>query len=100
MRHGKPQELVGIYRSVIDADFIMQVWPRAATAQANIPNRVAAADVLSGDDRIACQVPVAGRDSMTVIEGDSPSVSAHKVGEHHNAICRSYHRLPVGSGYV
>src|SRR5579863_9117656 len=72
----------------------------AAAAQSNIANRIAAADVLSGDDGVAGEMAIAGRYSVAVINGNSPPVTAHEVCERHHAICRSYYRLPVGSGYV
>jgi hypothetical protein len=93
--HGKPQELVGIDRSVIDADFVMQMWTGAAAAQSDIPDSVTAADVLSGDNGIAGKVSIAGGYSMAVVKGDRPSVSAQEIREHYHAIGRSYHRLPV-----
>ena len=37
--------------------------------------------ILPGDDRIAGKVPIARRDSMTMIKRDGPPIAAHEVGK-------------------
>src|SRR5580704_2720671 len=93
----EPQELMGIHRSVINADFVVQVWTGAATAQPDISDRIAPSHKLSGNNRIARKMPVAGGNSVAVVKRDSPPISTHKIGESHHAIGWSDDRLPVGS---
>src|SRR5271169_4207246 len=68
MGHGEAQEFVRIDWSVIDADFVVQMWASAATAQPDISDSVAPANILPGDNRIVSQMPVAGGNSVSVVE--------------------------------
>jgi hypothetical protein len=78
----------------------MQMRTGAATAQSNVANSVAAANVLPGHYRVAGKMPIPSRDSVAVVKRDGPSITAHEVSEHYNAICRSYYRLAVRRRYV
>jgi hypothetical protein len=51
--HGQSKILVRIYRSVVDADFVVKMWAGAATADADVSNDVAAMYVLADSD---CEV--------------------------------------------
>jgi hypothetical protein len=67
MSHSEPQEFVRINWSVIDADFVVQMWTGAATAQPDISDGVASAHKLSGYNRIASKMSVASGDSVAVV---------------------------------
>src|SRR5580700_12317305 len=97
MRHRQPQELVGIDWSVLDANFVVEVWTSAATAQPDVSDGVAAAHVLSGYNCIAGKMAVAGGDSVAVIQGDCAPVAAHKISEGYHGIGRRYDWLSVRS---
>src|SRR5579863_8065880 len=97
MRHRQPQEFVRVHWSVVDAYFVMQMWTSAATAQPDISDGISPAHILPRNDRIAGKMPVAGGDSVAMVESDGASVSAHEVGERNHAVGGSDHRLPVGS---
>ena len=86
MRHVDAQILIGIHRGVVDADLVMQVWTGAAAAEADIADHVAAANVLARGNREAGKVSEARNDAVTVLKNDRSTVSAHEVGEIHDAI--------------
>src|ERR1700733_9864527 len=100
MRDGQTQEFVGIDWRVIDADFVVQMWTGTATAQPDVSDRVATAYILSGNYRIAGQMPVARRDAVAVVQRDRSAVSSHEVGEHYHTVGRSHHWLPIRSRYI
>ena len=72
--------------SVVDANFVMEVWTSAATAQANVADRIAAMHVLSGSHREVGQVAVAGADPVTMVDHDGATVAAHEIGKHHHSV--------------
>jgi hypothetical protein len=86
-----------IHWSVINANFVMQVRTGAATAQPDIANCVAPAHKLSGNDRIAGKMAIAGGNSVAVVKGDSPPIPTHEVGKSHHAIGWGDDRLAIGS---
>src|SRR3954468_1645767 len=47
----RAQILMRIHRRIVDANFVMHVRASAASAKANIADRVAATDMLPGGDR-------------------------------------------------
>ena len=61
--------------------------PGAAARVTDVADRIAAMNVLAGEDRQALHVPVACGNAMAMIEDDGASVSAHEVGKHHNCVC-------------
>ena len=77
---------MGIYRSVVDADFVVEMGTGAAAALTYVSDGVAAMYVLTRHDRKVCQVAVAGRDSVTVVDHDCPSVAAQEIGEDDHAV--------------
>ena len=91
---GYAQILVGIYRDIVDTNFVVEVRTGAAAAIADVANGVAAMDVLAGVTRKALQVSVTGGDPMTVINDDRPPISTHKVRKLHNTVGGSDYRLP------
>src|SRR5437764_3823968 len=100
MRVGDAQVLVRIYRHVVDAYFVVEVGAGAAAAVADVPDGVAAMEVLSGVDCEAFHVAVARGDSVAMVNDDGPSVSTHEIGELDCAVSRSYDRLPVKGANV
>src|SRR5271165_5214209 len=87
--------LVGIDRGIVDADFVVEVRPGAATALANESDGVSAMHVLAGHDRKVRQMAVAGSDAVAVVNHDGASVSAQEIGVSDYAVGGSYHRLSV-----
>src|ERR1039458_4247354 len=73
--------LVGIDWSVVDADFVVEMRAGGASAHDDVADGVAAMDLLSGRDREAGKVAIAGGDGMAVIDHDGFAVSAHEVSE-------------------
>lgn len=67
VRISDAQVFVGIYRDVIDADFIVKMGTGAAAAIAHVADRIAAVDVLAGKYRKALQVAITGRDAVAVV---------------------------------
>ncbi len=59
--------LVGIDRSVVDADFVVKMGTGGASAGADIGDGVATVNMLSGCDCEAGKVAVAGGDAVAVI---------------------------------
>ena len=90
MCHGDAQVFVRIYRSVVDAYFVVQVRASAAAAQANVTQRIAALHSLSGNYGKIGQVPVSCGNSMAVVKNDCPSIATHEVGKHHDAVGGSH----------
>ena len=72
---------MGIYRSVIDPHLVVEVGTGAASALADVSDGVAAMYMLTRHNGKVCQVAVAGRDSVTVVNRDCPPVSPEKIGE-------------------
>ncbi len=50
LRHRQPQILIGIHRNVVDADFVVEMRAGGASALADVAERIAAVNVLSGCD--------------------------------------------------
>jgi len=61
---------VGIYWSVVDANFVVEVRAGAASAVADVADGVAAVYVLSGEDGKAGEVSVTRRDSVAMVNRD------------------------------
>ena len=95
MRKGESQILMGIDWSVVDTNFVMEVWSGAATAQTNKADRIATMHVLSGSDGEVGQVAVAGADPVTVVDHDGTAVAAHEVSKDHHAIGGRHHALTI-----
>ena len=91
MGHSEAQVLVGIHRGVVDADFVVEVRPGRASAEADVADGVAAMDVLSGGDGEARKVAEAGGDSVSMVDHNSASVAAQKISERNGAVGRSDH---------
>ncbi len=91
---------MGIDRSVVDADFVVEMGAGAASAFADVADGVSAVDVLARDAGEAAQVAVTGGDAMAVIDDDGASVAAHEVGEHDHAVRRGHHRLAVSGSDI
>src|SRR5450631_3585658 len=94
------QVFVGIYRSVIDADFVMEVRAGAAAALTDESDGVAAMHVLAGHDGKVRQVAVACRDAMAVVDHDGASVSAHEVGKGDDSVGGRHNGLPVSGSDI
>src|SRR5215467_2704494 len=88
MRIGHAEILAGIDWDVIDADFVMQMWPRAASAIANVADCVAAMDTLARKHSEGLQVPIARADSTSVVDNNGASVAAHKISKLNHAVGR------------
>ena len=86
---------VGIDWCVVNADFVVKMRARGASTGADITNYIAAMDFFAHSDRETGKMPVAGGDSVAVIQHDCLAVSAKKVGESHNAIGGRNHRLAI-----
>src|ERR1051326_468473 len=82
------QVLVRIDRSVVDANFVVEVRTGRAAALADIADHVAAIHSLSSCDRIAGKVAVPGADAIAVVDDDGLAVAAHHLGDRHDAIRR------------
>ena len=81
MGDGHAKVFIGIDRSVVDADFVVEVRAGGAAAEADIADGVAAMHVLAGGDGEAGKMAVARRDAVSVIHHDGLAVSAHEIGE-------------------
>ena len=49
--HRQTKILMRIYRSIVDADFVMKMGPGAAAADANVANDIAAVNTLADHNR-------------------------------------------------
>src|ERR1700676_2438764 len=95
--HGEPQILVGIHRSVVDADFVVEMGSRRASAEADVADGIAAMDVLSDSDGEARKVAVASGNAVSMVNHDSATVAAQEIGEGNGAVGRSdYGRADTG----
>ena len=95
VRVGHAQVFVRIDWDIVDADFVVKVWAGAASAIADVADRVAPVYVLPGINRKALHVSVACGDAVAVVEDDRPTISAHEVGEFYDTFGRRHNRLPV-----
>src|SRR5215471_960715 len=100
MRDRQPQVLVRVHWRFVDADFVVEVRPGRASAEADVPNRIATVYVLPGGNRVARKVSVARRDSMSVIDNNGTPVSAHEVGERNLPVSWGNHRRADDRGNV
>ena len=73
----------------------MEVRAGAAAAKSDVADDVSTVYLLSRNHCEVCQVPVARGNSVSMVNRDFASVSAHEIGEHHNTIGSSDHRLAV-----
>jgi hypothetical protein len=73
----------------------MQMRSSAAATIADIANDIAAMNVLAGKHSKAFHMPIAGGDSVAVIDYNGTSVAAHEVGELHYSIRRRQNFLAV-----
>src|SRR5438094_9270042 len=81
MRVGHAQILVRIYGDIIDANFIVQVGPAAASAVADVADGVAPMHVLSGEYGEALKMPIAGGHSVAVVKDDRASIPARDISD-------------------
>src|SRR5256714_4634464 len=100
VRVGSAQVFMRIYRSIVDAHFVVEVWSGAAAGIANIADGIAAMNVFSGEDRNALHMSIACSDAMAMVENYSASISAHEIGEGHRGIRRGHDRLPNGRSNI
>src|SRR5580658_10337407 len=100
MSNGHAEILVGIDRGVVDADFVMKVGTSGASTGANVADRVATMNLLSGCDCEAGKVAVACGDAVAMIYHDRLAVSAQEVREGDHAIGGRDHRLAVGAANI
>src|SRR5882762_8276835 len=92
--------LVGIDRSVVDANFVVKVRTSGTSAQADVADGVAAMDLLSGSDCKTGKVAVAGRDAVAMVHGDELAVSALELREGDYTIRRGDYRMAVYTANV
>src|SRR5258708_22708798 len=95
MRDGHTEILVGIDRSVVDSNFIVEVWTGGASAEADVADGVATVDLLPWSDRKTGKVAVAGRDAVAMVHGDELAVSALELRQGNYSIRRPDHRVPA-----
>ena len=96
MRYRNAQVLVRIYRRIVNANFVVQVWTSAAAALSDKPDHVASANCLAFDDRKVGKVPVQRRDAVTMIEDNGAAITVHEIGEQHSSVGRRDHWAPIG----
>ena len=77
MRDAQSQVFLRVHRSVIDADFIVQVGAGGAAGQANESDELATADAITRADGKTGEMPVAGADAVAMLELNQPPVTAH-----------------------
>ncbi len=97
VRDRHTQILIRIDWSVVDANFIVEVWPGGSAAQADIADGIATMDLLPRSDREAGKVAVARRDAVAMVHHDELAVSALEIGEGNYAIRRCDHRVALGA---
>src|SRR2546421_12704824 len=85
---GESQVLVRIYRSIVDAHFIVKMGPGRAATQTNVAYRIATLYTLAGNDSEIRKMPEAGRNAVAVIDNNGASVSAQEIREDHGPIGR------------
>src|ERR1700733_13616609 len=74
--YGDAEILVGIDRSVVNADFIVEMRTGRTSALAHVADHVAAMHALSSRDGKAGEMPVAGADAVAVVDHDGLAVAA------------------------
>jgi len=84
--NGESKVFVRVDWSSVDANFVMKVWSRAAAAQANVTDGVAAMDFLTRNYGKAGKVSIAGADAVAMVNGDRPAISAAKIGVLDNSV--------------
>ena len=94
MRDRHAEILVGVHWRVVDADFVVKVWTRRTSAQSDISNRIAPADVLPGDYSEVRKVAITRADAVSVIDHHRATVAAHEISEGDCPIGRSHDWLP------
>ena len=91
----KTKIFIRINRRVVDAHLVMEVRPGGTATEADITDRIATMDVLTGRDGKAGKMAVARCDAVAVIDDDELSVSAHEIRKGDYAIRRSHDRVAV-----
>src|SRR5579862_5465298 len=74
-----PEVLVRIHRSVIDADFVVEVGPGGPSAFSDIADQVASLHSLPNRNGEAREVTVARADAVSVVDYDRLAVTAHGI---------------------
>jgi hypothetical protein len=100
MRDCHAEVFVGIHRRVVNADFVVEVGTGGATAQANVADGIAPADMLPSDDGEIGKVSVPGGDAMTVVNHDRAAITAKEIGECDVSIGRSNYGLSDAGGNI
>src|SRR2546423_6256890 len=100
VRVGSAQVFMRIYRSIVDAHFVVEVWSSAAAGIANIADSIAAMNAFAGEDRDALHMSIACSDAMAMVENYSASVSAHEIGKRHGGVRGGHDRLPNGRSNI
>ena len=100
MGDGDPKIFIRIDRSVVDANFVVQVGSGGASAETDITDGVTAMDVLARRDRETRKMAVAGGDAVAVIHHDQLPVPAHEIRKGDDAIRRSDDRVTVVAANV
>ena len=78
-----------VHWCVVNADFIVEVGPGAASAGADEPDHVAAMDGLADRGAVSGKVSVESADSVTVIDDDGAPVAVDVLRSFHNPISGS-----------
>src|SRR5277367_2873404 len=82
------QILGRIHRGIVDPDLVVQVRTGTVTRRADIAEDVAAANVLTGDDRKPGEMGVEGLHPVPVIDNYLASIPRSHAGLDHSAVSR------------
>src|ERR1700686_3745462 len=88
MRDSDTEILVGVYRGIVNADFIVEMRTGRASAGANVSNHIAPVYRLTCSYGIAGKVAVASADAVAVIDHDGLAVAAHELAAGDDSVGR------------
>src|SRR5580658_191833 len=100
MGDGHAEVLVGIYRSVIDADFVVKMRPGGASALSDIANHVAAMHCLACRHRETGKMTIAGADAVAVIDHDCLAIAAQKIAKCDHPVGRGDNRGAIAAANI
>src|SRR5438270_3637578 len=86
MRDANVHLFIRVHRSVINADFIVQVGAGGAAGQANESDELATADAITRADGKTGEMSVAGADAVAMLDLNQPPVTTHGFSFGDNAV--------------
>src|ERR1700730_7344234 len=100
VRDGDAKIFIRIYRSIVNADFIVKMRTGRASASADVSDHITAMHGLPRSHSKTGKVSKAGADAIAVIDHDHFAVAAHDLAVGHDSVRRCNHRAAIAAANI